>query len=241
MAVGQLPEQAPDFTLDHILGHEVSLSDYRGRKTVVIFGGRQSAEQVKAGVEAIRKEYGAADLPVIGVSDLREAPRQARILVKSQLKRAFQEATASEAQAAEAAGRPAGDPAQDVVMLMDWSGEVVDSFGVSDVEEEAAGVVVGEDGRVLGSGSGATLGEDVLALVGSEPPWIRAATATTSSSSARASAGFRRRPASPARARRCSSSSGRTAPVGTRTPSGAARTRSTQRSTSRRTATTSSS
>jgi peroxiredoxin len=167
VAVGQLPEQAPDFTLQHVLGHEVSLSGYRGRTIVVIFGGKESAEQVKAGVEAIRRVHGADELPVIGVSDLREAPRQARILVKSQLTPAYHEATAAEATAAEAAGRTAGDPAQDVVMVMDWSGEVVDSYGISDVEQEAAGVVVDADGRVLGSGSGATLGEEVLNLVGS--------------------------------------------------------------------------
>ncbi|MGH2933933.1 MAG: hypothetical protein ACRDL2_05385, partial [Gaiellaceae bacterium] len=65
------------------------------------------------------------------------------------------------------AGRPVGDPAQDVVMVMDWSGEVVDNFGVSNVEEEAAAVVVDAGGHILGSGSGSTLGEDVLALVGS--------------------------------------------------------------------------
>ncbi|MGH2933584.1 MAG: redoxin domain-containing protein, partial [Gaiellaceae bacterium] len=106
MTVGQLPEQAPDFTLEHILGHEVSLHDYAGRKVVVVFGGRESAEQVKTGVGAIRRAYGPDELPVIGVSDLRNAPRPARILVKSQLKKAFEEASASEAVAAEAAGRP---------------------------------------------------------------------------------------------------------------------------------------
>jgi len=166
MPVEQLPEQAPDFTLEHILGHEVSLSDFRGKNVVVILGSRDSAEQVKNGVEAIRRVYGAQELPVVGVSDLRDAPKQARILVKSQLKKAFEEATASEAEAAAAAGREAGDPAQDVVMVMDWTGEVVDSFGASEVEKEAVAVVVDADGRVLGSGSGAAIGEEVLNLVG---------------------------------------------------------------------------
>lgn len=166
MSVGQLPEQAPDFTLEHILGHEVSLQDYRGRTVVVVFGGRESAEQVKAGVGAIRRAHGADEVPVIGISDLRNAPRPARIIVKSQLKKAFEEAVGEERQAAEAAGRTVGDPKADVLMLMDWSGEVVDSFGLSDVEHEAVGVAVGPDGRILGSGRGASLGEDVLAVLG---------------------------------------------------------------------------
>jgi peroxiredoxin len=167
MSVGQLPEQAPDFTLEHILGHEVSLHDYRGRTAVVVFGGRESAEQVKQGVGAIRRAHGADEVPVIGVSDLRAAPRPARIIVKSQLKKAFEEAVAEERRAAEAAGRAEVDPKTDVVMVMDWSGEVTDSFGLSDVEHEAVGVAVGPDGRIIGSGLGSSLGDDVLAAIGS--------------------------------------------------------------------------
>jgi hypothetical protein len=169
VSVGQLPEQAPDFTLEHILGHEVSLSDFRGRKVVVVFGGRESAEQVKEGIGAIRRVRGPDDLPVIGVSDLRAAPRPARIIVKSQLKKAYEGAVKEEAAFAEAAGWQAPeDPSKSVIMLMDWGGEVTDSFGLSGVDQEAVGVVVDADGRIVGSGRGATLGEDVLSIVGTQ-------------------------------------------------------------------------
>jgi AhpC/TSA family len=168
MSVGQLPEVAPDFTLEHVLGHEVSLGDFRGRKVVVVFGGRESAPQVDNGFKEIRRAYGPDQLALIGISDLRAAPPQARIIAKTQMKKAFEEALTAVKSSESAAGRePPADPAQAVVMVMDWSGEVVDSFGLSGVEREAVGVVVDEDGRILGSGSGAALGTDVLAVVGS--------------------------------------------------------------------------
>lgn len=166
MPAPQLPAQAPDFTLDHILGHKVSLSDYRGRTVVVVFGGRESAPQLKQGIGTIRSSHGPQELPVIGVSDLQGAPRAARIVVKSQLKKAYEEAVKDETATLQAAGKPPlADPPQEVIMLMDWSGEVVGGFGLTGVDKEAVGVVVDGAGKILGSGSGAQLGEQVLAVL----------------------------------------------------------------------------
>jgi AhpC/TSA family len=164
--IDQLPAVAPDFTLDHILGHSVSLSDYRGKRVVVVFGGRESAEQIKQGISKIRQTHGPDEVAIVGVSDLRAAPRAARILVKSQLKKAFEEAVKSQEADLRAAGKdPGPDAAKDVVMVMDWSGSVVDEYGLSGVDKEAAAVVVDGGGQVLGSGTGAQLGEEVLAVL----------------------------------------------------------------------------
>ncbi len=166
MLTQQLPEQAPDFTLDHVLGHSVSLGDFRGNKVVVVFGGRESAPQLKQGIGEIRSSYGPGELPVIGVSDLQGAPRAARIIVKSQLKKAYEEAVKDETATLAAAGKPPlTDPPQEVIMLMDWSGEVVHGFGLSGVDREAVGVVLDGDGKILGSGAGAQLGEQILAVL----------------------------------------------------------------------------
>jgi len=86
----QLPAQAPDFTLDHVLGHKVSLGDFRGRRVVVVFGGRESAPQLRQGIRTIRASHDPDELPVIGISDLQGAPRAARIIVKGQLKKAYE-------------------------------------------------------------------------------------------------------------------------------------------------------
>lgn len=166
MPIEQLPEVAPDFTLDHVLGDPVSLATYRGRRVVVVFGGRESAEQVKQGISVLRRSYDPDELTIIGISDLRAAPRPARILVKSQLKKAFEEAVQDQTADLAAAGKPArSDPAADVLMLMDWSGEVVDQFGVSGVDQEAAAVAVDGEGRIVGSGTGAQLGEEIRAAL----------------------------------------------------------------------------
>jgi peroxiredoxin len=162
MAEQNLPEQAPDFTLDHVLGHSVSLSDFRGRTVVVIFGGRDSAEQVKQAAQAIRATHDPQQVPVLGISDLEAVPRPARIIPKQQLKKAYEGAVDD----LRAAGKQVSDdPSKDVIMLMDWKGEAVSGFGLSGVDQEAVAVVVDGDGRILGSGSGAKAGDEVLALL----------------------------------------------------------------------------
>jgi len=166
MAIDQLPAVAPDFTLDHVAGHSVSLSSFRGRRVAIVFGGRESSEQIKNGISVIRRTYLPDQLPVIGISDLRAAPRPARILVKSQLKKAYEDAVKANMADHQAAGKqPSADASQDVVMLMDWSGKVVDQYGLRGVDAEAAGVLVDADGKVIGSGSGAQLGEGLLAAM----------------------------------------------------------------------------
>ena len=165
MSTQQLPATAPDFTLDHVLGHSVSLHDYQGRKVVITFGGRESAGQIIKGISTIRDSFLPDDLPVIGISDLRAAPRPARILVKSQLKKAYQEALQHNDERYKRAGlEPPQDGSKDIVMLMDWKGEVVDEFGLTDVEHEAVAVVVDGNGNVIGSGSGDQIGEQVVAI-----------------------------------------------------------------------------
>jgi hypothetical protein len=156
----EFPTQAPDFTLEHVLGHEVSLSDYRGRKVAVVFGGTSSAKQLKEGILTIRRRLGADQVAVITVADLRNAPRPARRVVKGKLKKQYEEAV-KEAGALPTAGP---DPSKDIVMLVDWSGEVIDRYGL-DVNDMAVGVAIDTDGRIIGYGSGETLGDQVLALV----------------------------------------------------------------------------
>jgi hypothetical protein len=166
MPIQQLPAVAPDFTLDHILGHKVSLSDYRGRRVVVTFGGRESAGQIESGIGTIRKTYDPDELTIVGVSDLRAAPRPARILVKGQIKKAYEGAVKAQDADLQAAGKPARqDPKKDVIMLLDWSGGVTDQFGLTGVDKEAAAVVVDTDGKIIGSGTGAELGSQVLAVL----------------------------------------------------------------------------
>jgi hypothetical protein len=166
MTEQNIPEKAPDFTLDHVLGHSVSLSDFSGRTVIAVFGGRDSAEQVKQAVQAIRRTYDPEQLPVLSISDLEAVPRPARIIPKQQLKKAFEEAVEDLSATLQAAGKQlSDDPGKDVIMLMDWKGEAVHGFGLSRVDQEAVAVVVDGDGRILGSGTGAQAGDEALNLV----------------------------------------------------------------------------
>jgi AhpC/TSA family len=166
MAIGQLPEVAPDFTLEHILGHEVSLGDYRGRRVVVTFGGRDSVGQIEQGIATIRKSYDPDELTIIGVSDLRAAPRPARIIVKNQIKKAYEGAVKAQDADLQARGKaPREEPSKDVIMLLDWSGEVTDSFGVTGADKEAAAVALDGEGKIRGSGTGPQLGEEIVAVL----------------------------------------------------------------------------
>ncbi|HEY1357694.1 MAG TPA: redoxin domain-containing protein [Thermoleophilaceae bacterium] len=155
----QLPEQAPDFTLEHVLGHHVSLSQYRGRWVVVLFGGTRSAGQLKDGIMTIRSRFGPDQVTVITVSDLRQAPRPARRVVKGKLKKQYDEAVGQAA----ALPNAGPDPASDILMLIDWSGEVIDQYGLN-VDDEAVAIAINDQGQIVGSGSGAQLGEQIIAI-----------------------------------------------------------------------------
>lgn len=148
--------QAPNFTLEHALGHTVSLSDFRGRRVVVVFGSRNTTEQVKNGVLTVRRGAGADQVAVVTVLDLHGVPRPARKLVKSQLKKRYDEITA------ELASSGGGE----VNMLVDWSGEVVGQYGMS-ADEQAAAAVIDPQGRIIGYGAGDQLGAQVLGVLSS--------------------------------------------------------------------------
>jgi hypothetical protein len=166
MPIDKLPSTAGDFTLEHVLGHKVSLSDFHGRELVITFGGRESAEQVRQGIAAIRSRFGPDELPVISISDLRRVPRPARAIAKAMVKKAYEQAVKTQGAALEAAGKPPREtPSRDLIMLLDWSGLVSDQFGISSADKEAAAIVVDADGKVRGSGSGGELGAATLRVL----------------------------------------------------------------------------
>jgi hypothetical protein len=159
-------QAAPDFTLEHIAGNQVSLSDYRGRPVVVGLSGRNSADQMAAGIKAVRARYDSEQLPILAVADLGGIPRPARVIAKRQLKSAYNDAVEEASADLQAAGKPV-PPAPDlVVMLPDWEGTVASSFGVGDVEDEYSMVLVDGDGNVRAQGRGTQAPEQILAKLG---------------------------------------------------------------------------
>ncbi len=159
-------QQAPDFTLDHVVGRPVSLADYRGRPVVITFGGRDSGEQVRQIARTIRARYGDEELPIISVLDLHGVPRPLHGLVRGRLRSVYQEAVREATSDMRAQGRPVPpDMSTGIVLLPDWDGAVTRRFGLSGVDRQAVAVLIGGDGAIRGYGRGAQGGEQILALV----------------------------------------------------------------------------
>jgi AhpC/TSA family len=159
-------QQTPDFTLTHVTGRRVSLSDYRGRPVVIVFGGRGSGGQMRRIIPAIRARYLWDDLPLLVVIDLHAVPGFLRPIATVILRRGFQQTARKELAKLRAQAKPAPDDlALLVTQLPDWQGRVAASFGFGDSEKLAAAVLVDGAGRVAGSGRGELGGEELLALI----------------------------------------------------------------------------
>ena len=157
-------QPAPDFTLEHIEGHSVSLRDFRGRPTVIAFSGRDNAEEMAQGITELRRHYDHDQLPILAVADMGGIPRPARAIARHQLKKGYNDAVQTASAELQAAGKPVPPGPQLVIMLPDWSGEVASSFGVTDVAQQSAMVLVDAEGQVRGYGRGAQSAQQVLAL-----------------------------------------------------------------------------
>lgn len=159
-------QPAPQFTLDHVEGHPVSLGDYRGRTVVVAMSDRHTAEQMVAGIDALRAQYDPEQLPIIAVADMKGIPRPARVMARKQMKKGFQEAVEKESTRLQAAGKAVPPASQLVVMLPDWDGQVADSFGVTDTDQASAFVLIDADGNVRGWGRGDEAAQQIMGLFG---------------------------------------------------------------------------
>src|SRR5580693_2748989 len=84
------PSTAPDFELEHVVGHKVSFGQYKGQRIVITFGGKESSGQIEQGIGVIRKQYDPDQLTVIGVSDLSGVPKMVRAIARSQMKKAYE-------------------------------------------------------------------------------------------------------------------------------------------------------
>jgi hypothetical protein len=160
-------QPAPNFTLNHIKGHPVSLSDFRGRTVVLIFAGRDSAEQSRQISTTLRRTYGPDQLPLIQVLDLHALPKMLQGIARGQVEKAYQEVAQEVTTSLQATGRPMPpDMSQVVIILPDWDGKVTSSFGLSGVDKQAVAVAVDGNGYIRGYGAGAQGGEQVLNLFG---------------------------------------------------------------------------
>lgn len=159
-------QMAPDFTLQHIAGRNVSLSEFKGRTTVLVFSGRDSVDQARQIAQSIRARHDLYALPMASILDLHGVPRMFHGMAKGQVQSGYDELVQRATSALAAAGKqmPA-DPSQAVIMLPDWDGAVTKSFGLQAVDKQAVAVLIDANGYILGYGAGAQAGDQVLALL----------------------------------------------------------------------------
>src|SRR4051812_15489530 len=82
---------APNFTLTHIVGHPVALSDFRGKPVVVVFSGRDSTDQARQISRAIRSRYDGEGLPIVSILDLSGIPKMMHGMAKGRIQSGYQE------------------------------------------------------------------------------------------------------------------------------------------------------
>jgi hypothetical protein len=159
------PSLAPDFTLDHIEGGSVSLHDYRGRPVILAFASREAAQEMRNQIDALRTRFDHEQLPVLSIADMRGVPRPARPVAKRLLKSSYNDSVKAATKQLEAQGKRVPPAPQLVIMLADWEGSVVASYGVAE-DKEGTMVLVDGDGYARASGRGVHAAQQIMAALG---------------------------------------------------------------------------
>lgn len=160
-------QMAPNFTLQHVAGRNVTMSEFQGRTTVLIFSGRDSVDQARQMGQSIRSRYDIYALPIVSILDMHGIPRMMQGMAKGRVQSGYEEMLKVAASSLQAAGKPMpADPTQAVIMCPDWDGSVTKSFGLQAVDQQAVAVLVDGQGYIRGYGAGAQGGDQILALFG---------------------------------------------------------------------------
>jgi hypothetical protein len=168
MTAQQAPQQAPNFTLDHITGnYSVSLSDFRGRMIVLLVAGRYSGDQAEQIATTLGQRYSPDRLPVISVLDMKGTPKLVQGLAKRDIDKVYQQAVQAASRGIQAQGQtPPADMSRVIIMLPDWQGQVATAYGLSGVDRQAVAILIDGDGLIRGYGAGAQGGAQLLSLFG---------------------------------------------------------------------------
>ena len=149
-----------------VTGRPVALGDFRGAPVVLIFGGRDSREEVRVIARAIGLSRGAAAPPLVLIVDLRGVPGFLHGMVRGALRGVHEEAVRESAQVLRALGAPPpADPTTLFVLLPDWRGEIAPAFGLTGVDRRAVAVLVDGDGLIRGQAAGPEAGTHIHALL----------------------------------------------------------------------------
>lgn len=152
----------PTFSLSAtVSGREVSPGAFKGKKTVLVLHGVKTQEAPKEVGKAVRAKFPGTDVVVANVVNLKSMGGMWKRVAEAQVKATYQR-MADRIKEKE----PNRDPADLVLICPDWENAVAPLFGLADTDAEAGVAVVGADGKLLGVGVGAGLGDKAVALLG---------------------------------------------------------------------------
>ena len=119
----------------------INVPDSQGTPTLLVFVGYQTATKIEGVVSGIRRILPDPEkLSIINVVDLNNVPRLMQGAAKKIIKASYDQA---------AKQIPEGyDPATQLILLTDWKGKIGKAYGVRDVNEDLALVMIDENGRI---------------------------------------------------------------------------------------------
>jgi hypothetical protein len=156
---------APQFTLEHINGQTMSLTEFLDKPVVLVFAGKSASEQAKQISKTVASNL-RGGVNLISIMRLAGVPKMARPLARRDLKKVYEEASNEAAADRVARGAPVGDLARTVVMLGDWDGSVSQAYGVTGGDDEAVAIIVDQNGMVQAEMRGADAGQRIVAHFG---------------------------------------------------------------------------
>lgn len=152
----------PPFSLAAtVTGREVSPTSLKGKRVVLVLHGVKTQEAPKEVGKAVRAKFPGPDVVVANVVNLKSMGGMWKRVAEAQVKATYQR-MADRIKEKE----PTRDPSELVVICPDWENAVAPLFGVPDTDAEAGVAVLGADGKLLGVGTGAGLGDKAVALLG---------------------------------------------------------------------------
>jgi hypothetical protein len=157
---------APAVTLKAI-GHGRELTiNALGRPALLVFVARESSDQARPIIDAIREHYPTVEqLIIANVADLRTIPRLIRKVAEQLMKSSYKDAVERLEEWK--------TPEEYVLILPDWDGEALQPLGIEDVRKTVAFAALTADGNVASVYQGDDPVPHLLAMLekaGATPP-----------------------------------------------------------------------
>lgn len=144
-----------------VSGREVSPQALRGKRVLLVVHGQKSADAAKDASKALRARLTPDEVFSASIVDLRAFGGMWKRVAEAQVKSTYEKLAGKVKEA-----NAGADPGDWVVICPDWDGSVCKALGVEKPDDEPAAIVVGTDGKVVGTATGKSLGEKALALLG---------------------------------------------------------------------------